>query len=127
MQSTNLINEHEQSLEPSVTSCLENVGISRLSEWDILAFVYRHGTSLTNPGQIALLIGYEDAVVAGTLDQLERQKLIERSRASQGVHFYRIVASTNVGRQRGLQQLISLAETRAGRLLLAKHLKPVVG
>jgi DNA-binding MarR family transcriptional regulator len=115
----------EKPLELSIQSCLENVGISRLIEWDVLAFVYRHGTSLTSPDQIALLIGYEGAVVAGTLDRLEREKLIERSRASQGVHFYRIVASTNDARQRCLQRLISLVETRAGLLLLAKHLKPV--
>jgi DNA-binding MarR family transcriptional regulator len=117
--------ECEKPLELSVQSCLENVGISRLIEWDVLAFVYRHGTSLTSPDQIALLIGYEGAVVAGTLDRLEREKLIERSRASQGVHCYRIVASTNDARQRCLQRLISLVETRAGRRLLAKHLMSV--
>jgi DNA-binding MarR family transcriptional regulator len=87
--------------------------------------MYRHGTSLANADQIAPLIGYEGAIVARTLDWLEREKLIERSRASRGVHFYQIVVSTDAGRQRCLQQLIGLSETRTGRLLLVKHLKPV--
>jgi DNA-binding MarR family transcriptional regulator len=61
------------------------MGISLLSEWDVLAFVYRHGASLTTADQIARLIGYESAVVSDALDRLEREKLIERSRPSQGV------------------------------------------
>jgi len=119
------INEREQSLEVSVPSCLESVGISCLSEWDVLVFMYRHGTSLANADQIARLIGYEGAIVARTLDWLEREKFIERSRASRGVHFYQTVVSTDAGRQRCLLQLIRLSETRTGRLLLAKHLKAV--
>jgi DNA-binding MarR family transcriptional regulator len=112
-------------VELSVKSCLESVGISLLSEWDVLAFVYRHGVSLTSIGQIASLIGYESTVVSGALDRLEREKLIERSRPSQEVCFYRILAPTDAGRQHCLQQLISLSEGRARRLLLAKRQKPV--
>jgi DNA-binding MarR family transcriptional regulator len=100
------------------------MGISLLSEWDVLAFVYRHGASLTNSDQIARLIGYESTIVRAALDRLESKNLIERSRPSQGVRFYRILASTDAGRQRCLQQIVSLSETRAGRLLLARRLKP---
>jgi DNA-binding MarR family transcriptional regulator len=111
-------------LEPSVQSCLDSMGISLLSEWDVLAFVHRHGASLASSDQIALLIGYESTVVGAALERLESEKLIERSRPSQGVRFYRILASTDAGRQRCLQQIVSLSETRAGRLLLTKQLKP---
>jgi len=104
---------------------LESVGISLLSELDVLTFVYRHGASLTTVNQIARLIGYESTVVGDALDRLEHEKFIERSRASQGVRIYRIMASTDVGRQRHLRQLFSLSESRAGRLLLAKRLKPI--
>jgi DNA-binding MarR family transcriptional regulator len=55
------------------------LGISLLTDWDLLAFVYRHGASLTSTDQIARLIGYESAVVGAALDRLERDKLIERS------------------------------------------------
>ncbi len=124
----NLITEPEQTLELTVQTCLLGVGITLLSEWDVLAFVYRHGASLTSADQIARLIGYEKTVVGGALDRLERQKLIERSRPSHGVHevrFYRISASADAEHRRCIQQLFSLSESRAGRLLLEKRLKPV--
>jgi DNA-binding MarR family transcriptional regulator len=107
-----------------VQSCLESTGISLLCELDVLGFVYRHGASLTSADQIARLVGYESAVVSGALDRLEREKLIERSQPSQGVRFYRILASTDAARQGCVQQLVNLSRTRAGRVLLAKQLKP---
>jgi DNA-binding MarR family transcriptional regulator len=103
---------------------LDTLGISLLSEWDVLAFVYRHGASLASSDQIARLIGYESTVVRAALDRLESENLIERSRPSKGVRFCRILASADAGRQRCLQQMVSLLETRVGRLLLAKRLKP---
>ena len=86
-------------------------------------FVYLHGISLTSTEHIARLLGYEGAVVGKALDRLERRKLLERSRPSQGVRFYQILAQADSGDSRYLQHLISVSETRAGRLLLAKHLK----
>jgi DNA-binding MarR family transcriptional regulator len=115
--------EGEKPMELSVQNCLDDVGISLLSEWDILIFVYRHGASLASADQIARLIGYESSVVSYGLDRLEREKLIERSRPSQGVCFYRILASMDAGHRRCLRQLISLSESRAGRLQLAERLK----
>jgi DNA-binding MarR family transcriptional regulator len=118
----------ERPLELTVQSCLVGIGVTLLSEWDVLAFVYRHGASLTSAGQIARLIGYETTVVAGALDRLERQKLIERSRPSHGVHevnFYRISAAADAEHRRCIKQLFGLSESRAGRLLLEKRLKPV--
>lgn len=101
------------------------MGISLLSEWDMLAFVHRHGPSLTSTDQIARLIGYESDVVGAALDRLEREKLIERLGPPQGVRLHRMLASTDAGHRRCFQQLVSLSETRAGRLLLTKLLKPV--
>jgi DNA-binding MarR family transcriptional regulator len=113
-----------KSPESAVQSCLDTMGISLLSEWDVLAFVYRHGASLASSDQIARLIGYESTVVRAALDRLESENLIERSRSSKGVRFYRILGSADAGRQRRLQQMIGLSETRVGRLLLAKRLNP---
>jgi DNA-binding MarR family transcriptional regulator len=118
-----LIIECKTNSEVSVRRCLESMDISLLSEWDMLAFVYRHGPSLTSTDQIARLIGYESDVVGAALDRLERNKLIERSEPHQGVRLHRL--STDAGHRRCLQQLVSLTETRAGRLLLTKLLKPV--
>ena len=79
-------------LESTVQTCLDSMGISLLSQWDVLAFVYRHGASLASSDQIAHLIGYESTVVRAALDRLESENLIERSRPSKGVRFYRILA-----------------------------------
>lgn len=114
----------ENSVEPSLQNCLENVDISLRSEWDVLAFVCRHGVSLASIGQIASLVGYESSEVAGALDRLEHEKLTEHSRKSPELRYYRLIASTAKGRH-CFQQLISRSEGRAGRLLLAKRLKPV--
>jgi len=122
---TDFIIEGEKPVEFAVQSCLESIGISLFCDLDVLAFVYRHGASLTSADQIARLIGYESAVVSGALDRLEREKLIERSQPSQGVRFYRILASTDAARQGCVQQLVNLSRTRAGRVRLAKQMKPV--
>jgi DNA-binding MarR family transcriptional regulator len=110
--------------ELPVQSCLDSMGVSLLSEWDVLAFVYRHGASLASIDQIASLLGYESTVVRAALDRLQSLNLIERSRLSEGVRFYRMLALTNAGRRRRLEEIVKLSETRVGRLLLAKRLKP---
>jgi len=115
----------EELLERSVQNCLESVGVGLLVEWDVLVFVYRHGTSLASADQIARLIGYENTVVGDALERLERERLIERSRSSQGAHLCRIPVWTDAERWRCLQQLLSLSETGAGRRLLARLLRPV--
>jgi DNA-binding MarR family transcriptional regulator len=115
--------EDEKPTEPSLQECLDGVGISQLSEWDVLIFVCRHGASLTSTDQIARLIGYPSEIVGDVLDRLEHEKLIERSRPSRGVRFYRILASMDSRHWRYLRQLISLSESRAGRLQLAERLE----
>jgi DNA-binding MarR family transcriptional regulator len=120
----NIIIERERTLESSLQSCVDSVGISLLCDWDVFAFVYRHITSLTSADQIARLVGYESKVVVGALDRLERQKLIERSRPSRGVRLYRVLTSKDVEHRRCLRELVVLSESRAGRLELAKRLNP---
>jgi DNA-binding MarR family transcriptional regulator len=92
---------------------------------DVLVFVHRRKTTLTSVNQIASLIGHDEAAVSDALGQLEREKLIEPSKSSQGLRFYRILPQRDAGRQQCFRQLVSLSETRNGRLQLAKHLKPI--
>jgi DNA-binding MarR family transcriptional regulator len=112
-------------MELSLEHCLKSLGISLLSELDVLVFVHRRKTSLTSVKQIASLIGHDQAAVRIALGQLEREKLIEPSIASQGLRFYRILPQGDAVRQGSFRQLVSLSETRAGRLQLTKHLKPI--
>jgi DNA-binding transcriptional ArsR family regulator len=117
-----LIFERERTLESSLQNCIDTVGISLLCDWDVFAFVYRHVTSLSCADQIARLVGYESRVVGGALDRLEQQKLIERSRPSHGVRLYRVLNSPDVEHRRCLRELVTLSESRPGRLELAKRL-----
>jgi DNA-binding MarR family transcriptional regulator len=115
----------DESGELSVLSCLKTVGISRLSDWDVLAFIYRHGVSLASADQIARLTGYENTVVSGALDRLEAGKLIQRSRVSQGICVYRVPGPANAEHSHCLENLLRLSRSREGRLMMKKQLKPV--
>jgi DNA-binding MarR family transcriptional regulator len=112
-------------LEPEIQDCLEAIGVSLLSEWDLLTFVYRHGPSLTTTDQIAKLVGYEITVVDAALDRLEREMLIERVGPPQGTRLYRMSTSKDAQHRGYLQQVIALCDSRDGRLLAVKLLKPV--
>ena len=112
----------EKSADLPVGEDLKFLGISTLSEWDVLTFLHRHGTILTSAAEIALLLGGNKAGVSTALDKLATLGLIQRSRGSQGVRLYRISVQTDPARYSCLMELMSLAENRKGRLLLLKHL-----
>ena len=97
------------------------MGIFLLSEWEVLAFVYRHTINLTSVDPIARLIGDEGTFVGATLDRLERENLIARSRPSLSACFYRRLARKDAGRRRrppsGTHQAVG---EPAGRKILPK-------
>jgi len=112
------------SLDSRIQECLTRLGLASPVEWDVLAFVYRHQASLTNADQIARMLGYPSTVVADALDHMESSKLIRRSRASQGVRLYQFGSFEADPKSHGcFQQLITLAENPAGRLVLIKKLR----
>ena len=110
-----------------IEQCARDLGISVLSEWDVLTFLYRHRTSLTSAEQIAKFLGYGKGIVAGALDRLESEGLINRSRASLGVRLYRFATHADACRQICFEQLMELAGNRPGRLLLMRTLRPPDG
>jgi hypothetical protein len=101
---------------------LKSLGVATLSEWDILAFLCRHGASLTSAAEIALLVGGTKAGVSAVLERLTSLELIQRSRGSQGVRLYQSSIPTDPLRCSCLTALLSLAENRDGRMLLLQHL-----
>ena len=120
--------EQEKSLDLLVQGCLESLGISLIGDWDVLVFLYRHQASLASTEQIARLLGYPDNVVGEALDTLESLSLVQRSRDSQGVRLYQFVFSeVHLPPESCFRQLMTLAENRTGRLLLAKKLRQRVG
>ena len=110
-------------MELSVQGCLKGLGISLLCELDVLAFAHRHGAILARTNQIASLVGHEVAAVDSALKELESKRLIDRSRPSQGAFLFRFMTPTEDERKRCFRQLISLLESREGRVLAAKQLK----
>jgi DNA-binding FadR family transcriptional regulator len=108
----------------AVVKHLSTLGIDRLAEWDVLAFIYRHGTSLASAEKISALLGYSKAVVGSALDSLTTKGLVQRSRNSRGVRLYQFIgAAPDAPSRLALDELIRVAEERPGRLLLIKHLK----
>jgi hypothetical protein len=73
--------------------------------------------------QIAPLVGHEIDAVESALRKLEHEKLMERSRPSQGVYLFRFLAPMDAERHRCLWQLISLLNSRIGRVSSASQLK----
>jgi DNA-binding MarR family transcriptional regulator len=102
---------------------LEMLGISLLCEWDVLVFLHRHGVILNSEGQIARLLGYGKAAVEAALEKLESIGLAQRSRSSRGIRLYRFAPAAD-SRHACFLDLMSLAEQRSGRLVLANILRP---
>jgi hypothetical protein len=107
---------------------LEALHIRHLAEWDVLAFIYRHGANLSSADHIARLLGYGKAVVGAALDSLTSTGLLKRSRNSRGARLYQIAdAVPDDPRRRYLEELMKLTEERRGRILLMAHLRQAAG
>jgi DNA-binding transcriptional ArsR family regulator len=102
---------------------LQALGVTLLSEWDTLVFLYHHGASLGTAAQIARLIGYDKAEIGAALHRLEALGLIQRSRDSQGIRLYQFSAPPEPSCYSYLLELMGLVQNRTGRLLLLKNLK----
>jgi hypothetical protein len=113
-------------LDRQVRECLTTLGISSLNDWDVLVFLHRHPASLGTADQIARLLGYPVGVVANTLDTLECLGLIRGSSSLQTVRLYQVTSyhELDPALRSRLGNLMSLSEGRAGRLLLARQLRP---
>lgn len=106
---------------------LEALHIRHLAEWDVLAFIYRHGTNLASADYIARLLGYGKAVVGAALDSLTSTGLVKRSRNSHGARLYQIAAVIPGDRGPYLEEMMKLTEGRRGRILLIAHLRQASG
>jgi DNA-binding MarR family transcriptional regulator len=118
--------EQDQSPDALVQEYVKDSGLVSLAEWDVLIFLYRHQSSLASAEQIARLLGHPNEAVDRALETLERHKLIQRSRPSQGVRFYKLFSEAQLDPGNRLRQLTRFAAHRSGRLLLVKHLRRTV-
>ena len=128
MEFRQFIDDHDGRRAEFVRENLEALQIRHLAEWDVLAFIYRHGTNLASADYIARLLGYGKAVVGAALDSLTSTGLVRRSRTSHGVRLYQIATSIpDDPRRRYLEELMNLTEERRGRILLIAHLRQASG
>jgi DNA-binding MarR family transcriptional regulator len=107
----------ENQTADAVVKHLNILRIARLVEWDVLAFIHRHGTSLASAEKIAALVGCTKVEVGAALESLSANGLLLRSRNSHGVRLYR----SDPQQQLAIEELMKIAEDRQGRLLLAKQ------
>ena len=115
--------DRENPFDLGIDGWLTALGLDRLCQWDVLVFLYRHPTSLVSGEHIARLLGYATAPVVDALDCLESLGLVGRSRVNQGVRLYQFNAPAEPPRGDALKRLLTLADSRPRRLLLAKRLQ----
>jgi hypothetical protein len=117
------LGEQSNPRELSVQSCLASMGISLLIDWNILVFVHRHGMTLASIDQMARLLVCKSASVSDALERLESRQLIESSRLSKGVCFYKVAVASDGVLKSCFQHLLGVTSNRRGRLILADMLK----
>ncbi|HUG92715.1 MAG TPA: helix-turn-helix domain-containing protein [Planctomycetaceae bacterium] len=118
--------QQEHATDFPVERWLETLGVDSLCQWDVLVFLYRRRASLVSDEHIARLLGYATGKVVAALDHLESLDLVERSRVSQAVRLYQFTMPDGEppgSRGNGLHRLLSLADSRSGRMLLARKLR----
>ena len=104
----------------AVKTWLLSTGIDSLCRWDTLVFLYRHQASLVSVEHISSLLGYATGEVAAALEHLESRGFVKPSRTSQGLRLYQFRAPADPPRGDTFDRLMSSADSRAVRLLLAK-------
>jgi hypothetical protein len=106
-----------------VEGWLKTLGIESLCQWDVLVFLDRHPSILASNEHIARFLGYATtAEVVAALDSLESSGLVERSRFSQGVRLFQLTGPADPTHRDALERLMTLADSRTVRLLLARRL-----
>jgi hypothetical protein len=102
---------------------LEILDISAIAEWDVLAFLHRHGTTIAGGVYLVRMIGYNQSMIESALDKLTRSGLIQGSRGSDGIGLYKSIPLDTPARQNSFEALIKLADQRNGRLHLIRAVR----
>lgn len=114
--------DQRKSSNLTMENWLQTLGVELLCQCDVLVFLHRHQASLISAEHIARLLGYPTGEVVAALDGLESLGLVNRSRVNQGVRLYQSTVPADSRRGDALGRLLDLADSRAGRLLLAQKL-----
>jgi hypothetical protein len=108
----------------SLRGHVEALCISNAAQWDVLAFVYSHGTNLASAEHLGRLLGYDKATAGAALDSLTSSGLIQRSRHSRGLRLYQVAdLPENDPRRFSLHELMKLTNDRKGRLQMTGYFR----
>jgi DNA-binding transcriptional ArsR family regulator len=110
--------------DPEVVGWLTTLGVGSRCQWDVLVFLVRHQSTLLGAADLARLLGYASQTMVVALDVLESLALVERSRVSQGARLYQCSGPLEGARGTAWTQLQALMTTRAGRVRIARQLRP---
>ena len=114
---------HENTPDIPSEDWLRTLGIESLCQGDVLVFLYRHQTSLASAEIIARLLGHETGPVIAALERLENLGFVDRSRVNRGERLYQFVTPAEPSRGEPLGRLMTLLDSRVGRLLVARQLQ----
>ena len=106
--------------DAAIEGWLKTLGVKSIVEWDTVVFLYRYHASLMTAEHIARMLGCATNEVINAMDSLEFVGLVERSRTSQGVRLYQFTRPIGPTRGDAFDGLMSIAESRAIRLFLAR-------
>ena len=112
----------ENIVDADVRSWLQSIGVESLCQWDVLTFLYRHGTTILPPKGLARLLGYRMEPVVAALGSLAALQLLHWSAQSRGPSSYQLMVPPAPSQNNALERLLALSDHRSGRLLLDKHL-----
>jgi DNA-binding MarR family transcriptional regulator len=115
--------QREHLSDAEIDNLLKALGVTSLCQWDVLVFLYHHQTSLLGANMIAHLLGYASDPVVAALDTLAFLGLVERSRVSQVARLYEFTEPSDPQRRNAWMALLPMANDRAGRVRLARHLR----
>jgi DNA-binding MarR family transcriptional regulator len=117
----------EKPQDKSIKECLGCLGISSIYEWDVLFFLHRHGAIITRRGELARLVGYDYKAVSDALDKLQDRGLVASSPSNARTELYQTSVDGQGQYKTSFQQLIRVAASREGRLILARQLRVAAG
>ena len=106
-----------------VSDWLHTLGVTSLSQWEVLVFCYNHQATLLTVADFARLLGQASNAVVSALDTLEAQVLIVRSRVSQGARLYQCRISLDSPRGAAFGRLLTLAHDPAGLACIVQQLR----
>ena len=111
------------TIKDDVQRWLEAMGVESLCQWDVIVFLNRHQTILMSPEQLARRMGYQTAIILGTLDSLAAHGFVRLSSGSSSARLYQSTTPTDPPQQEALRQLLALGNDRPGCLLLREYLR----